>query len=324
MLAFRVTDLSDTLGLVEIDRPNPGRGEVGIAVEAASLNFGDLLLMRGTYQEMPELPFTLGMELCGRIDSLGPGVDGPPVGTRVVAYCGTGALAQTAVVPAANCLPVPDGLDAETAAAMPIAYGTSDLALFHRARLTAGETLLVTGAAGGVGLTAVELGAAAGARVIACARGTEKCALAREAGAAETVDLAEADPAALRDRVRALGRADVLYDTVGGALFEEALRAMNPGGRAIVVGFAGGDVPQVKLNHLLVKNLDVIGYYWGAYKTFAPGLLRDSLARCLDRAARGEVRPHVGLRLPFYRVAEGYEALRERRTTGKVVIEIGG
>ena len=323
MLAIRVTESREKLNLVDIDEPVPGPGEVRVVVEAAALNFGDLLLIEGRYQERPNPPFTLGMELCGRIDALGPGTDGPAPGTRVAAYCGTGALAQRAVLPAGQCLPVPDGLDPVTAAAVPIAYGTSDLALFHRARLAAGETLLVTGAAGGVGLTAVELGARAGARVIACARGAQKCSLAREAGATETIDLADAGPDEMRDRVRELGRTDVLYDTVGGALFEQALRAMNPGGRAIVVGFAGGDVPEVRLNHLLVKNIDVIGYYWGAYKTFAPEVLRGSLARCLDLAAKGQVRPHVGLRLPLERTAEGLDALRERRTTGKVVIEIG-
>ena len=323
MLSYRVTDTGDPSSLHNIGIPEPRAGEVRVAVEAASLNFGDLLLMEGRYQERPDRPFTLGMELCGRVDALGPDSDGPAPGTRVVAYCGTGALAEYATVAAMQCLPVPDGLDPVTAAAVPIAYGTSDLALFHRARLNSHETLLVTGAAGGVGLTAVELGARAGARVIACARGAEKCALARSAGAAVTIDLADHDPDEMRETVRALGHADVLYDTVGGVLFEQALRAMNPGGRAIVVGFAGGDVPQVKLNHLLVKNLDVIGYYWGAYRTFAPDVLRTSLARCLDMAARGEISPHVGLRLPLARVAEGYDALRERRTTGKVVIEIG-
>ena len=323
MQAYRVKTLSVPPACYNVERPSPSVGDVFLKVEAASLNFGDLLLMQGRYQERPELPFTLGMELCGRIESLAPNTNGPPAGTRVVAYCGTGALAEYAAVPASQCIPVTDGLDPVTAAAIPIGYGTSDLALFHRGRLASGETLLVTGAAGGVGLTAVELGARAGARVIACARGEAKCDLARSAGASETIDLANLDPEGVRDRVRDLGRADVLYDTVGGALFEQSLRAMNPGGRAIVVGFAGGDVPAVKLNHLLVKNLDVIGYYWGAYKTFAPEVLRTSLARCLDMAARGEIKPHVGLKLPFDRVAEGYEALRERRTTGKVVIEIG-
>ena len=323
MLAIRVTHLRETLNIVDIDEPVPAHGEVRIAVEAAALNFGDLLLMDGRYQERPDLPFTLGMELCGRVEAVGPGADGLSPGRRVAAYCGTGALAQKCVVAAAQCVPVPDGLDPVTAAAVPIAYGTSDLALFHRARLAPGETALITGAAGGVGLTAVELAARAGARVIACARGAEKCALARRAGAAETIDLGEADADSMRERVRALGRADVLYDTVGGSLFEQALRAMNPGGRAIVVGFAGGEVPQVRLNHLLVKNIDVIGYYWGAYRNFAPGVLRDSLVRCLDMAARGEIVPHVGLRLPLERTEEGYDALRARRTTGKVVIEIG-
>ena len=203
------------------------------------------------------------------------------------------------------------------AAAMQVAYGTSDLGL-DRARLAEGETLLVLGAAGGVGLTAVELGARRGARVIACARGEAKLAAAREAGAHHAVD-AEAD---LVEAVRALGGADVLYDPVGGALAEAAMRAMRPLGRVLLVGFASGDLPRLKPNHLLVKNLDVLGFYWGGHMRFAPERLTASLARIAEACAAGELNPRIAETFPLDRAEEGLAMLRERRAAGKVVVEI--
>ena len=322
MRAFQIAAAGDTARLRDVAAPRPGPGEVAVDVAAAALNFGDLLLAAGTYQVRPETPFTLGMELAGTVAELGEGVSGPAPGTRVMAYRGVGALAGRAVVPAADCLALPDAIPFATGAAIPVAYGTSELALFHRGRLAAGETLVVTGAAGGVGLTAVELAARAGARVVACARGTAKLRVAEGAGAAETIDTSDPD-LDLRAAIRDLGGADVLYDTVGGAGFEGALRALRPGGRAIVVGFAGGEVGRVRLNHLLVKNVDVIGFYWGGYAAFAPEVLRAGLARCVDLVAAGSLRPHVGAIFPLARVEEGFELLRSRGSTGKVVIEIG-
>ena len=322
MRACQVLRFGDAARLRDVALPVPGPGELALDPAACALNFGDLLLIEGTYQERPEPPFTLGMEVAGTVAALGPGVDGPAVGSRAVAYCGTGGLAGRVVLPAAACLPLPRSVGFETGAAIPVAYGTSEMALFHRARLRRGETLVVTGAAGGVGLTAVELGAEAGARVIACARGEAKLRAAREAGAAAGIDTGAAD-LDLRAAILAEGGADVLYDTVGGAGFEAALRALRPGGRAIVVGFAGGEVGRVRLNHLLVKNVDVIGFYWGAYARFAPEAMHGSLARCVDLVAAGTLRPHVGATLPLARVAEGFEMLRARRSTGKVVIRIG-
>lgn len=321
MRALQVIRPGEAPVLRQIEAPAPGPGQVAVDVAACALNFGDLLLAAGTYQERPDPPFTLGMEIAGRVAVLGPGAGGPPVGTRIVAYVGTGGLADRAVLAAADCLPLPDAIPMTAGAAMPVAYGTSELGLFHRARLVAGETLVVTGAAGGVGLTAVELGARAGARVLACARGTAKAGVLRDAGAAEVIDTGAPSPD-LRAAILGHGGADVLYDTVGGAGFEAALRALRPGGRALVVGFAGGEVGRVRLNHLLVKNVDVIGYYWGAYARIAPDLLRASLARCLDMAARGALTPHVGAVLPLSRAAEGMEMLRARRSTGKVVIDM--
>ena len=210
------------------------------------------------------------------------------------------------------------------AAAFPIAYGTSHLALKHRAALAPGETLLVHGAAGGVGLTAVEIGKRLGATVIATATGEEKLAVAAAAGADHLIDSRADD---LRDRVKALtgGRgADVVYDPVGGRLFEESLRATALGGRILVVGFASGTVPQIPANILLVKNISVLGFYWGQYETLAPAWMRSSLCELLDWLAKGEIRPHVSQTYPLDRAVEALAALKARKSTGKVVLKVAG
>jgi NADPH2:quinone reductase len=259
------------------------------------------------------------MEVAGDVLGIGPGVAGVAPGMRVAAFPGHGGLAERAVVPAARCVPLPDGMDFVTGAAFQVAYGTSHLALTEAARLRTGETLLVLGAAGGVGLTAVEIGALLGARVIAVARGTEKLAVAEAAGAHHLIDSEAGD---LRAAVKALGGADVVYDPVGGELFMEALRATRPGGRLLAIGFASGEVPQVPANLLLVKNLSVIGFYWGGYLAFAPDRFARSLTEVLGWLASGRLKPHVSHVLPLAQAAEGLELLRARRSTGKVVIAI--
>lgn len=288
-------------------------------VAACGLNFGDLLMMEGRYQDRVPAPFVPGMEMAGTVAALGPGTQGPPPGTRVCVYAGHGGLARSANVPAALCRPLPEGVGWAEAAALPVAYGTADLALFRRGRLAHGETVLVTGAAGGVGLTAVELAAKAGARVIASARGAAKAEIARAAGAAEVIDPSAGGD--LKARLMALGGVDLIYDTVGGDALVQAIRALRPEGRAVIVGFASGEVPQPRLNHLMVKNAEVIGYWWGDYARFAPEVLTASLDRLIARVADGELRPHVGAVLPFAEAPEGYAMLRERRSTGKVVID---
>jgi NADPH2:quinone reductase len=207
----------------------------------------------------------------------------------------------------------------EQAAGFQVAYGTSHLALDHRAQLRAGETLLVLGAAGGVGLTAVEIGARMGARVIASARGPARLAVAREAGAHHLID---SDSPDLRDRLKALGGVDVTYDTVGGPAFLQALRATRPEGRLLSIGFAGGDVPQIPANLLLVKNLSVIGLYWGGYLTFRPEVLTGSLSTLMEWFRQGTLHPHVSHVLPLDRTADGLDLLRNRQATGKVVISL--
>ena len=319
MKAWLVETLGQPPRLADLPRPVPGPGEVLLRVAAAGLNFADLLMAEGRYQDRPDLPFVPGMELAGIVEEAGPGVSLAP-GGRVAAYVRCGAFAEWAVVPAGRLLALPDAMPFDHAAGFQIAYGTSHLALAGKAGLRAGETLFVTGAAGGVGLTAVEIGHLMGARVIAQVRGPEKAALARAAGADEVI---EGDTPDLKAALRDLGGVDVVYDTVGGPGFEAALRATRPGGRMLAIGFAGGEVPKVPLNQLLVRNVSVIGFWWGGYLSFAPEELTGSLATLLQWYAEGKLRPHVSQVLPFERLPEGLEAIRSRRATGKIVLAMG-
>ena len=319
MKAWRIEAAGTPPKLVETQRPSPGPGEVLIRVAACGLNFADLLMIKGTYQDIPPPPFTLGMEIAGVVEAQGEGVTAPAIGTRVAVFAGHGGLAEFAAVEAGRCVPLPDQMSFEHAAAFQIAYGTSHLALTRRARLKAGERLLVLGAGGGVGLTAVELGAAMGAEVIAVARGADKLEAAREAGAHHLLDARDAD---IRAEVKALGGADVVYDAVGGEVFTEAFRATNPEGRILVIGFASGETPQIPANHLLVKNVDVIGFYWGGYMRFGASALTGSLAELMEMHAEGRIRPRIGATLPLERADEALAMLRDRAVAGKVVVTV--
>lgn len=321
MRAMQVVEYGQALTLKNVDVPKVGSGEVLIRVEACALNFADMLLVSGTYQEKPPLPFTLGMEISGVIEALGDSVQGLQIGQRIVTYSGTGGLAEYIALPAQICLPIPDNMSFEQAAAFPVAYGTSHVALEYRARLQPGERLLVLGAAGGIGLTAVELGKLMGAEVIACARGADKLAVAKAAGADHLIDSATQD---IRKVVKSLGGADVVYDPIGGDQFKAALRATNPDGRIIPLGFASGDIPQIPANIILVKNLTIIGYYWGGYAKTNPKILFDSFAKLLHWYAEGKLLPHVSHTLPLEQANEALDLLRTRKATGKVVVEING
>ncbi len=318
MRAYRIAAVGEPAALTTIPKPAPGPGQALIEIRACGLNFADLLMQKGTYQDTPETPFTLGLEVSGVVAGLGDGVTHLSVGDRVVVYCGHGGLAEYGVFDADRVVPIPDSMSFEQAAAFPIAYGTSHMALDHRARMQPGETLLVTGAAGGVGLTAVEIGKLMGATVIAHARGAEKLAVAKAAGADHLID----DSEDLRMRVKELGGADVVYDAIGGDVWKAAFRATNPEGRLLPIGFAGGDVPQIPANHLLVKNLTVIGFYIGGYLKFRPKAVTDSFKTLLGWFEEGRLHPHVSNVLPLDRAGEGMELLRSRKSTGKVVIKI--
>lgn len=317
MRAMQVIRHETPLELREVQKPEPTSGQVLIRVAACALNFADTLMVKGTYQEKPQMPFTIGMEISGTIEAAGTDVDRLTVGQRVMSYIGSCGIAEYAAVDADICLPIPDTMPMVDAAAFPVGYGTAHLALDHRARMQSGERLLVLGASGGVGLTGVELGKLMGAEVIAVARGAEKLKIAQEAGADHLID---SDSGELREKVKALGGADVVYDPIGGDLFKEALRATNPEGRLIPLGFASGEVPLIPANILLVKNLTVIGYYWGGYSKTNPAVLNDSLAKLLEWYADGKIKPHVSHTLPMEQANEGLELLRTRKATGKVVI----
>jgi NADPH2:quinone reductase len=313
----------ETLELDEGPVPAPGPGEVLIEVHAAGVNFADTLIIRGTYQERPPRPFSPGFEVGGTVAAVGPGVDGLEPGTRVLAVVGWGGYATHAVARATDVFAIPPEMDFVTAAGFPVTYGTAHGALKWRADLEPGETLLVHGAAGGVGLAAVEVGKAMGARVIATAGGPDKLAVARDHGADRGIDYKTED---VRARIKALtdGRgADVVFDPVGGDVFDATLRAVAWSGRIVVVGFAAGRVPQVPANILLVKNCTVLGFYWGSYRSRAPQLLEDQFRTLFAWFTEGRLRPHVSHTLDLADAARAMQLLLERRSTGKVVLTTG-
>lgn len=317
MRAFLLKAYNQPAQLCNHDIPTPTFGEIRLKIAACGLNFADLLMLEGKYQERPALPFVLGMEVAGTVDAVGPGVTTPAIGTRVAVFASQGGLATHGCFPAARCIPLPDTMPFTDAAAFQIAYGTSHLALSHKARLQPGETLFVTGAAGGVGLTAIEIGKRMGARVIASARGADKLAIAKAAGADHVIDSTATD---LRAALKSLGGFDVMYDAVGGDAFLDALRAAKPEGRLLTIGFASGTVPQIPANFLLVKNLSVMGLYWGGYLAFRPDVLTDSLATLFGWYHQGGLKPHISHTLPLEQVEAALALLRDRKSTGKVVV----
>lgn len=317
MRAFQVNKFAAQPQIASVLPPKPSSNEILLQIEACGLNFADLLMATGHYQDTPEPPFTMGLEVCGTVIAQGSGVTTPKIGARVAVFGGQGGLAEQGVFPADRCLSVPDAMPSEVAAGFQVAYGTSHLALTRRARLQPGETLLVLGAAGGVGLTAVEIGKALGATVIAVARGAKKLETAQRAGADHVID-SDADD--LIARIKALGGADVVYDPVGGAGFNAALKVCNREARVLTIGFASGDVPQIPANIILVKNITVIGFYWGGYQVFAPQVLAESLAELMDWFAQGRLKPHISHTLPLERAAEALDLLATRKATGKVVV----
>ncbi|MEM6941852.1 MAG: NADPH:quinone oxidoreductase family protein [Pseudomonadota bacterium] len=319
MRAMQVTEYDTPLEMREVETLTPGPGEVLIKVETCGLNFGDTLLIKGTYQEKPPLPFTIGMELAGVIEAVGAGVRDLNRGQRVASYTGFGGLADYIALPAEICVPIPDQMTAVDAAAFLVAYGTSHVALDYKAHLKPAERLLVLGASGGVGLTAVELGKLMGAEVIACARGGEKLEICSAAGADHLIDSQTDD---IRSIVKELGGADVVYDPVGGDQFKAALRACNPEARLLPLGFASGEVPQIPANILLVKNITVMGLYWGGYAKLNPKVLTDSFAVLFDWYAAGKLSPHVSHVLPLEEANAALDLLRTRKATGKVVVKV--
>lgn len=311
----------ETLRVEDIAAPPLAAGQVRIAVAAAGVNFADILMVAGKYQEKAPFPFVPGFEIAGTVRETAPDVSGLKIGDRVIGVCDRGGYADEAICAAHEVFALPEGMDFVTAAGFPVAYGTSEIALQRRGNLRPGETLLVLGAAGGVGLAAVEIGKAMGARVIAAARGADKLALARAHGADETIDyVAEDLRARIKDLTRGAG-ADVVLDPVGGDAFDAALRATAWEGRILAIGFAAGRIPEIPANLLLVKNIAATGVFWGAYRKRDPGALRESFARLFAWRREGKLKPHVSHRLPLARAAEAMQLLIDRKATGKVVLE---
>jgi len=312
----------EKLTLADIPSPEPGPGQVRLAVHAAGLNFADVLQLRGSYQVKPPLPYTPGIELAGVVDAIGPGVSDLKHGDRVMGSLSWGAFAEQAIVAAKDVFPMAPNMDFVTGAAFPVAYGTAYGGLKLRGRLAAGEVLLVHGAAGGVGLTAVEVGKQMGATVIACAGSDEKLALAKSYGADFTVNYSRED---IRDKVKAFTRdrgADVVFDPVGGDAFDASLRCIAFEGRIVIIGFAAGRIPQIPANILLVKNIDAIGFVWGRYREEKPAVVRTGIAELTAMYAKGGLKPHVSHVLPLEKAAEAVGLLIARKSTGKVVLKI--
>jgi len=310
----------EQLVLEELPARQAGPGEVVIAVKACGVNFFDALIVQGKYQTRPPLPFSPGGEVSGVIRAMGEGVKGLETGTRVLAFVGHGGYADEVVTDAANIIALPAQMDFVTAAAFPITYATSYHALKDRGQLRSGETLLVLGAAGGVGLSAVEIGKIMGARVIAAASSEGKLAVAREHGADLLINYGASD---LRERLReATGGkgVDVAYDPVGGAYAEPALRSLAAGGRYLVIGFASGEIPKIALNLLLLKVVSLVGVFWGAFAKAQPQRNAANMAELLDWYTQGRLRPHVSATFPLERYREALDAVMQRKALGKVVL----
>ncbi|MEO8038299.1 MAG: NADPH:quinone oxidoreductase family protein [Betaproteobacteria bacterium] len=312
--------LPDTLVVEDIPSLRPGKGQVVVAVKAAGVNFPDTLIIQGKYQFKPEPPFSPGGEVAGVIKAVGDGVTGWKVGDRVIAAATWGGFAEELLSDADRLVPLIDAMDFVPASAFILTYGTSYHALKDRAHLQAGETLLVLGASGGVGLAAVQLGKAMGARVIAAASSDGKLEVCRENGADEVINYASDD---LRSRVKALtaGKGiDVVYDPVGGAYSEPALRDMAWNGRFLVVGFAAGDIPRIPLNLALLKGCSIVGVFWGAFTRNEPERNKANNAALMQMFVEGKVKPHIHATYPLERAAEALNEVMNKRVSGKVVL----
>ncbi|MGH8705156.1 MAG: NADPH:quinone oxidoreductase family protein [Burkholderiales bacterium] len=313
----------DSLVVEELPSPSPGAGEVVVSVRAASVNFPDVLIIQNKYQFKPPLPFSPGSELAGVVKEIGAGVSNVKPGERVIAFTTYGAFAEEVKVEAIRLVPIPQGMEFNSAAAFLLTYGTSDHALRDRGALQAGETLLVLGAAGGVGIAAIEIGKALGARVIACASSEEKLEVCRQHGADATINYAAED---LRERIKELtgGRGvDVVYDAVGGPYTEPALRSTAWRGRLLVVGFAAGEIPKIPLNLALLKGCAIVGVFWGDWARREPQAFAKSLHQLGAWFREGKLKPHVSATFPLAQAAEALKLMAARKVKGKVVLTVG-
>ncbi len=312
----------DDLVIEETAAPELAASQVRISVKACGVNFPDVLMIAGKYQIQPPMPFSPGAEISGDILELGAGVSRLQAGQRVLALCGHGGMAEQVCVDANAVIPIPDDMDYPTAAGFILTYGTSYYALKQRAAIAPGETLLVLGAAGGVGIAAVELGVHMGARVIAAASSAEKLALAKEYGATEGINYLEAS---LKDKVKELtggAGADVIFDPVGGPLFDDCLRSVAWNGRILVIGFASGEIPSIPANLPLLKGSSIVGVFWGRFAEREPKEHIANTMELLKMFSDGIVKPHISKQFEFEAAADALRWLAQRRAMGKVVVVI--
>ncbi len=310
----------DLLEFKEVPSPTAGPGEVVVTVKAASVNFPDVLIIDNKYQFKPPLPFSPGSELAGIVKEVGEGVAGIVPGDRVMVFTIYGAFAEEVKVEASRVLPIPARMDFSTAAALLLTYGTMDHGLRDRGAVRPGETVLVLGASGGIGIASIEIAKALGARVIACASSDAKLAVCCEHGADDTINYARDD---LRERIKALtdGRgADVIVDPVGGAYTEPALRSIAWRGRLLVVGFAAGEIPRIPLNLTLLKGCAIVGVFWGDFLRREPQAFAASVAQLATWYAEGKLRPHISATFPLAKGGDAIKMLASRQVVGKIVL----
>jgi NADPH2:quinone reductase len=312
--------LPDSLVLAEVEPLRPGKGQVVISVKACGVNFPDTLIIQGKYQLKPDMPFTPGSEIAGIVKEVGEGVEHVQVGEHVIAFTGVGGFAEEVAADAAKLIKMPSGMDFATAAAFTLVYGTSYHALKDRAQLKSGETLLVLGAAGGVGLAAVELGKVMGAHVIAAASSAEKLAVCQQHGADELINYSTED---LKERVKALTRGkgvNVIFDPLGGNYSEAALRSIAWNGRMLVIGFAAGDIPRIPLNLTLLKGCSIVGVFWGSFTEREPQRNQEHLQELLTWFAQGKIKPHISATYSLEQAADALNDVMNRKVKGKVVL----
>lgn len=312
----------ENLSLDDIDKPSAGEKEALVEIYAASLNFPDGLQIRGKYQFQPDMPFIPGSEAAGIVREVGADLAGFQAGDRVMATPGLGAFAEFAAVPAKGLRKIPDNMDFPTAAAFPMVYTTSYYALKQRAQLQAGETLLVLGAGGGVGMAAVELGKIMGARVIAAAGSEEKLAFAQKLGADELVNYSDGD---VKEKVKELtggAGADVIYDPVGGDLFDQCCRCINWNGRLLVIGFTSGRIPAYKANLALLKGSSMVGVFLGRFRQEEPETYERNFRELLEMYGQGKIKPLITQKYPLEDYVSAFNVFTERRALGKVILEM--
>mgnify|MGYP001383309579 CR=1 FL=1 len=310
------------LKVQEIEQPEPGSNEVCIKVHASGVNFPDILIVEGKYQFKPEFPFSPGAETAGKIISIGNNVKNFKIGQKVIAMPGHGAFAEYCLSPTKKLIPLNNDIDYETASILPMVYGTSAHALIQRGKLKKGETLLVHGAAGGVGLAAVEIGKALGAKVIATASTDEKCQVAKDHGADETINYSNGE---FKDTVKSMTKgkgADVIYDPVGGDVFDQSLRCIAWEGRLLVIGFTSGRIPSAPANLALLKSCDIVGVFWGAFVERTPQENLENFQKIYNWINQGYIKPKISMKVSLNNTIEAMQAIADRKIIGKAIVKI--